>query len=176
MAQGWILPDPSSSSNSILKRIISPVTELTHSHSISALITSRFNELSVHRSVIIYVIIITAAWSVFIVNKLWAVKVCEPCSDDTYLSLHLQSSSRTPISLGRRGRRWCPCEERRWGWSPTGPRPWRRHSNAGEQSPRKPPASPVWTRQGSLSMSSHMVTSCCLLTLLFTEVICAALK
>lgn len=75
-----------------------------------------------------------------------------------YPSSHLQSSSRTRTSPGLRGRRWCRCGARRWGWSPTGLRHWRLRSNAGEPSPPKPPASPAWTRQGSPSTSSHTVT------------------
>lgn len=78
-----------------------------------------------------------------------------------YPSSHLQSSSRTRTSPGLRGRRWCRCAARRWVWSPTGPRHWRLRSNAGEPSPPKPPASPVWTRQGSPSTSSHTVTRRC---------------
>lgn len=72
----------------------------------------------------------------------------------------LQSSSRTPTSHGQRGLRLCQCGARRWGWSPTGLHPWRLRSNAGAPFLPKPPVSPAWTRQGSPSMFSHMVSRC----------------
>lgn len=92
------------------------------------------------------------------------VKVCELCTHETLGLILLQSSNPTLTSLGRRGQRWCQCEESRWGWSLTGLLLWRRLSNAGEPSPRKPLASPAWTQQGSPSMCSHMVTTHLVLT------------